>query len=121
MRNTVTLTLSVLVALAFFGAGLAKLTSQAMMVQEFNSFGLPIWFMFVTGALEIASAILILIPRLAYIGAALLVCTMACALFEHLTHGQGALTLAPFILLVLTATVGTLRGWGRRARLAVGI
>jgi uncharacterized membrane protein YphA (DoxX/SURF4 family) len=120
MRIIVTWVLSGLLALAFLGAGLAKLTSQPMMVQEFGLFGLPLWFMFFTGALEIVSAALVLVPRYAFIGAGLLACTMVCALFAHLTHGQAAMIGGPLVLLVLASIVGTLRGWGRTSALAVG-
>jgi putative oxidoreductase len=120
MRNIVTWVVSVLLALTFFGAGIAKLASAPMMVAEFSTFGLPLWFMYVTGILEISSAALVLVPRFAFIGAGLLVCTMACALFAHLTHGQAAMIGAPLVLLTLAAVVGTLRGWGRGSRLVPG-
>jgi uncharacterized membrane protein YphA (DoxX/SURF4 family) len=115
MRNIVTWILSVLLALAFFGFGLAKLTAQPMMVQSFESFGYPLWFMSVTGVLEIVGAVLVLVPRFAFVGAGLLVCIMVGALFAHLTHGQVEKIVAPLVLLVLAAVVGTLRGWGRGA------
>ncbi len=118
MRSIVTWVLSVLVAIAFLGAGFAKLTSQSMMIQEFGLFGLPIWFMYVTGVIEVVSAVLVLVPRYAFVGAGLLVCTMVCALLAHLTHGQAAMIGAPLVLLVLTAAVGSLRGWGRASGVA---
>jgi putative oxidoreductase len=120
MRRILTWVLSVLLAVAFLGAGLAKLTSQPMMVQEFGIFGLPVWFMYFTGILEIASAVLVLIPRFAYIGAGTLVCVMIGALFAHLTHGQAGMAGGPLILLIIASAVGTLRGWGRGSGLAVG-
>jgi uncharacterized membrane protein YphA (DoxX/SURF4 family) len=113
MRNIVTWVLSVLLALAFFGAGLAKLTTQPMMVQEFTAFGFPLWFLYVTGTLEITGAVLVLVPRVSFIGAGLLICIMVGALLSHLTHGQAAMIGAPLVLLILAAVVGTLRGWGR--------
>ena len=67
------------VRLAFIGAGAAKLSSQAMMVAEFQTFGYSLWFMYLTGALEVVSGLLLFVPRYAGIGAALLACTMTCA------------------------------------------
>jgi putative oxidoreductase len=119
MRNTITWVLSGLLALAFIGAGSAKLMSQPMMVQEFGVLGLPHWFLYVTGLIEVAGAVLVLVPRFAFIGAGLLVCTMVGAIFAHLTHGQAAMIGAPLVLLLLAAAVGTLRGWGRAARLTM--
>jgi len=120
MRTTITWGLTVLLALAFFGASLSKLTSQPMMVHEFEVFGLPLWFMFLTGALELVGAVLVLGPRTAYLGAALLSCIMVGALVAHVTHGQAAMIGAPFVLLILSIAVGSLRGWGRVSRLAMG-
>jgi len=111
MRNAVTWALSILLAFAFLGAGGSKLASHPMMIATFDSFGYPLWFMYVTGLIEIAGAVLVLFPRVAYIGAALLVCVMAGAIFSHLTHGQTAKVPLPLVLLVLAVAVGTLRGW----------
>jgi uncharacterized membrane protein YphA (DoxX/SURF4 family) len=86
-----------------------------MMVVEFTLFGLPQWFMYLTGAIEITAAILLLIPRVAGIGAGLVVCVMLGALFEHFTHGQAAKAAAPLVLLVLALVTGSLRGWSRAA------
>ena len=44
---------AVLLALAFLGAGSAKLTSQPMMVSNFAAWGFPGWFLYVTGAIEV--------------------------------------------------------------------
>jgi uncharacterized membrane protein YphA (DoxX/SURF4 family) len=111
MRKIAPWIVSILLALAFLGAGLAKLSSQPMMVAEFTSFGFGLWFMYFTGALEVVCAILVLIPRTAAIGAALLTCIMICAIATHLTHGQAGLIGAPVVLLVLAVTLGLLRGW----------
>ena len=115
MRNVITWVLSVLVALAFLGAGLAKLASAPMMAAEFALFGYPVWFMYLTGALEILGAGLLLAPRLAGAGAALLSCIMVGAIASHLIHGQAAMAVAPFVLLILAAVIGSLRGWSRNA------
>jgi uncharacterized membrane protein YphA (DoxX/SURF4 family) len=82
-----------------------------MMVAEFQTFGYSLWFMYLTGALEVVSGLLLFVPRYAGIGAALLACTMTCALISHLTHGQAAMIAAPLVLLVLSVVVGILRDW----------
>ena len=110
---------AVLVALAFLGSGITKLTSQPMMVANFAAWGFPSWFLYVTGAIEVVSAILLLIPRAALIGTGLLICTMIGALLTHLTHGQAAMIGAPLVLLLLLLLFGWLRGWGRAATLSV--
>jgi len=109
---------AVLLALAFLGAGSLKLTSQPMMVANFAGWGFPSWFLYVTGTIEVVSAILLLIPRTALIGTGLLICTMIGALLTHLTHGQAAMIGAPLVLLLLLLLFGWLRGWGRTAALS---
>jgi uncharacterized membrane protein YphA (DoxX/SURF4 family) len=113
MRSITTWVLSIILALAFLGAGAAKLSAQPMMVTEFALFGYPQWFMYLTGLIEVVSAILLLVPRVAGIGAGLLVCVMLGALGSHLTHGQAAMIGAPAVLLILALILGSLRGWSR--------
>ena len=110
--------IAVVLALAFFGVGMLKLTSQPMMVANFAGWGFPSWFLYVTGTIEVTSAVLLLIPRTALVGAALLVCTMIGALLTHLTHGQAAMIGAPGVLLLLLLAFGWLRGWGRAPALS---
>ncbi len=99
-----------LLCLAFLGAGAAKLTAQQMMQQEFANFGYPLWFMFVTGIIEVVSAVLVIIPRTSRIGAGLLICVMVGAILSHLTHGQAAMIGVPVVLLVLAVVEFQLRG-----------
>ncbi len=110
--------IAVVLALAFFGVGMLKLTSQPMMVANFAAWGFPGWFLYVTGTIEVVSAVLLLIPRTALIGTVLLICTMIGALLTHLTHGQAAMIGAPLVLLLLLLVFGWLRGWGRATALS---
>src|SRR6185503_9360206 len=82
--------LQILTAAAFLLAGGAKLIGLPMMVETFETVGVGQWFRYVTGAIEVASAFLLVIPRLSPIGAALLVCTMIGAVLAHLLvlHGS---------------------------------
>jgi len=118
MRTTITWVLSILLAIAFLVASFVKITAQPVMVQGFTTFGFPVWFLYVTGFIELAGAILVLLPRFAGIGAALLSCVMVGAIFAHLRHGQSAMAVVPLILLALSLTVGWLRGWSRTALVA---
>ena len=54
--------LSGLVALAFIGAGGAKLAGTPAMVEAFDKVGLGQWFRYFTGLLEVAAGIGLLIP-----------------------------------------------------------
>src|SRR6266699_2023867 len=59
-------TLSGLVALAFVFVGGGKLAGTAVMVELFDKVGLGQWFRYLTGLLEVAGGIGLLIPRYAF-------------------------------------------------------
>ena len=100
--------LSGLVALAFFGAGGAKLAGAAAMVDLFDKVGRGQWFRYFTGLLEVAGGIGLLIPRYAFYAAGLLAVVMVGAIITHLTV-LGTSPAAPVVLLVLTGTIAWLR------------
>ena len=83
-RNTVLLVLRGLLTLAFLAAGTAKLMGVEMMVGTFDKVGLGQWFRYVTGLIEVGSAILLWVPGFQAIAAGLLVCTMIGAVLAHL-------------------------------------
>ena len=69
--NVVVWILRVVVAALFLFAASMKLTSQPMMVQEFDMVGLGQWFLYFTGVLEVVGAVAILIPSVSVLGAVL--------------------------------------------------
>ena len=99
----------------FLLAGGSKLLGAPAMVALFNTIGIGQWFRYVTGVIEVASAILLLIPRLTPVGAALLVCTMTGAVLTHLVLIGGspvpALVLSCFAAIILWGRFGTLKAW----------
>ena len=100
--------LQIVIAAAFLAAGSAKLSGQPTMVQMFDKIGVGQWFRFVTGSIEVGAAILLLIPKLTPIGAALLICTMAGAVLTHLLKVGGSPV--PALVLGLLAAIIL---WGR--------
>lgn len=81
------------------------------MIELFVSFGYPIWFMYVTGLLELIGAALLLPPRLSGIGSVLLICVMFGALVSKMAHGQADTAFVPLALLGLLLALGSLRHW----------
>jgi putative oxidoreductase len=100
--------LSCLVALAFLGAGGAKLAGAAVMVDLFDKVGLDQWFRYFTGLLEVAAGIGLLISRYAYYAAVLLAIVMVGAIIAHVTV-LGSSPAAPAVLLVVTGIIAYLR------------
>ena len=100
--------LQIVVAGIFLIAGGSKLAGAAPMVDMFNAIGVGQWFRYVTGLIEVGSAILLLVPSLAIVGAILLICTMVCAIIAHFTILHTPPTM-PVVLLALSALIAWLR------------
>jgi putative oxidoreductase len=64
--------LRVLMAALFLFAGIAKLSGQEMMVQEFGLLPVGQWFRYLTGAIEIVGAVALLMPSYSGLGALVL-------------------------------------------------
>jgi putative oxidoreductase len=100
--------LSGLVALAFLGAGGAKLAGAAAMVELFDKVGRGQRLRYLTGLLEVAGAIGLLIPRYAFYAAGLLAIVMVGAIIAHVTV-LGTSPAVPVVLLILSGTIAWLR------------
>jgi putative oxidoreductase len=98
------LAISALLTLAFGAAGLAKLAGAEMMVATFGAIGWGQWFRYLTGAIEVGSAVLLWVPGMQWIAAALLVCTMIAAVLFHLLL-LGPSFVPALVLGVLSAVV----------------
>jgi putative oxidoreductase len=102
----------VLLALAFAGAASGKLLGKPEMVALFEAIGIGQWFRYVTGLLELAGAVLIVVPRTKFFGAVVLSMVMVGAVLTHLFILHNAPTAAA-VLLALAGIVA----WGRRGEL----
>jgi putative oxidoreductase len=106
--------LQILAAAQFFVTGLDKLGDAPPMIQLFQTVGFGQWFRYFTGTLEVVSAVLLLMPRLAALGAALLALGMIGALIAHAT----VLPFSPVKAIVLLVMVSVVF-WVRRRELRV--
>jgi len=97
-------------AAMFLLAGSSKLAGVPAMVGLFDAIGVGQWFRYLTGSIEVVSAILLLVPSLAFFGALLLVPTMVGAVVTHLFIVDGNPTPA-FVLGVAAAAIA----WTRRS------
>jgi putative oxidoreductase len=93
-----------LLAFVFISAGVAKLAGLPFMIEVFDHVGLGQWFRYVTGAIELVSAILLLTHRSVGVGALLLACTMLGAIIAHLSVVPGSPAPAA-VLLALSAVL----------------
>ena len=107
--NIVLWLLQIAAAGMFVMVGFLKLSGNEQMVGLFTAIGLGQWFRYLTGALEVAGAILLLIPRTSGLGALMLVGVMIGAVMTHLFVVGGSPLMA-IILLGVTSFVA----WERR-------
>ncbi len=89
--NGVTMVISLVLGVVFFVAGLMKCNPKTMN-NDFERFGFPKWFKYVSGIIEIISGLLALYgivqPTAAVLGAGLIAITMVGALYSQLKVGD---------------------------------
>ena len=104
--------LQVGLAAMFLFAGRSKLSGAPEMVALFDAIGVGQWFRYVTGLLEVTSAVALLIATLAPFGALLLASTMVGAIVTHLFIAGGSPAIPVVLLLGLLVVA-----WARRDQL----
>jgi len=90
-----------------FGAG--KFIDPAKWIDKFAAWGLPEWFVSVSGALELAGAIGLLIPVLRGLAGLGLALFMIGAVGTHIVHVEIGMIFVASAILVGSAIVGWLR------------
>ncbi|MFE1320634.1 DoxX family protein [Kitasatospora phosalacinea] len=108
-------TLRILMALFFaLASALPKLLAVPAATTVFDAVGAGDWFMYLTGLVELAGAIGLLLPRLAGPAATALIAFLFCAFAVQLTamHGENAGT--PFLFMVPLAVIA----WNHRTETA---
>jgi putative oxidoreductase len=105
--------LQVVLAGMFLLAGGSKLGGVAAMVALFDAVGVGQWFRYVTGGIEVVSAVALLVPSLAVFGAVVLAATMIGAIATHLFIIGGS-PAAPVLLLVGSLVIA----WARRDQIS---
>ena len=103
----------VVLAGMFLLSGGSKLAGAAAMVALFDAIGVGQWFRYLTGGIEVVSAVALLVPSLAPFGALALVATMVGAVATHLFVVGGS-PAVPAVLLIGSVAVA----WARRDQLS---
>jgi uncharacterized membrane protein YphA (DoxX/SURF4 family) len=92
-------------ALLFIAIGRDKF-SNPMWVRVFDQIGLGQWFRYATGVLQVGGSLLLFVPRVAWIGAAILACTMLGAVLVDIFVMKSIIAIVPAVLLGIVVTVG---------------
>jgi hypothetical protein len=92
---------------AFFVVGsISNILAPGSIYEEYLKWGYPRWFHFVTGSLELTTAVLLLRERTRLLGAALGCAVMLAALATVTLHGEYGHGAAPIVAAALTLVVG---------------
>ena len=101
-------------AFVFLMAGVPKLAGAEGHIRHFAAWGYPDWFRLVVGAIEATSALLLLVPRLAWVGAVAIAIVMAGATYTHVVRVPEEAGRAPFTLTLMACALVV--AYGRRPR-----
>lgn len=101
---------TVLLVLIFLGSGAAKLASLEYELLAFARWGYPLWFMYLTGVIEVLGGLALLWRRITALVAAGLGCFMIGAVATHAVHAEWPMMGLASAIMVL----GFWRGWAGR-------
>ena len=102
---------------AFFVVGsLSNIFAPESIYQEYLKWGYPRWFHFVTGSLELTTAILLFRPPSRLLGSALGCTVMLAALATVILHGEYGHAVPPLVAATLALVVGWM-SWRKRVAL----
>jgi uncharacterized membrane protein YphA (DoxX/SURF4 family) len=82
----------------FFGSGVSKLAPSDTQVQSFVHWGYPMWFLYLTGFLEVVGGLSLALASTRFVGSLLLGCVMLGAIATHLAFAEYAMAIVPLVL-----------------------
>jgi len=85
----------------FIIAGGAKLMGSHTQVEHFAQWGYPLWFLYLTGLIEVGGGICLFIPKAQFYGIVVLSITMVGAALTHLRANEMSAFPVPIVLLCL--------------------
>ena len=116
VREVLLWALTAMLIMVFVRAGLDKFDASSGWARAFNLWGYPVWFRLLIGALEIGAAALLLWPRTAAYGAAIIILVMLGGMGTHVfvEHRPSRVT-SEVLQLVFASTVMAGR-WRQRIK-----
>jgi uncharacterized membrane protein YphA (DoxX/SURF4 family) len=101
--------LAILLFVMFAHAGVMKFDPNGGWTRAFHNWGYPDWFRVAVGAAEVVAALLLLLPRTAKFGAAIIIVLMLGGIGTNLMHGGMRRTIGSVIPLLLASALLALR------------
>ena len=106
MKAIIKMGLWVVLGVMFIIAGGAKLMGEHSQVEHFQQWGYPIWFLYVTGLIEVGGGLCLFIPKAQFYGIVVLSITMVGAALTHLKAHEMSAFPVPLVLLILLISLG---------------
>lgn len=104
--------LSLFLGCTFLGTGVAKISSTDFIVATFGTSSWPAGLLMVLGLLEIAAAVLTIIPTTRLSGSVVIGLVMLGAMSYHLVRGEFVQLMLPLTLLVAAGSLALLERRG---------
>ena len=101
MKQFIKVSLLVVLGVMFVVAGGAKLLRNHSQVEHFAQWGYPLWFLSLTGLIEVGGGICLFFPKAKFYGIVVLSLTMVGAAFTHVKAGEMEAVPVPLVLLGL--------------------
>ena len=95
----------ILLALIFLPAGWSKFSDTSGWAKAFRNWGYPDWFRITIGVVEIVAVLLLVFPRVAPLGAILIIVTMLGGTATHIVLDHGRHVTSEVIPIVLAVVV----------------
>ncbi len=108
-RNILLIGGTLVLAAVYLMFGVGKFIDPATWNAKFENWGIPLWFVPVSGALEIAGAIGLLIPTVRGVAGYALAAFMVGAVATHVVHAEIVMIFVAGAILVGSALVGRAR------------
>ena len=109
VREVVLWVFSLFLAWVFLRQGWSKFSDTSGWARAFRAWHYPDWFRILIGVIEVGAGVLLLVPRVAAIGAAMIVVVMLGAMGTHLWFGQARYITSEILPLTLASIVAFLR------------
>jgi len=105
MKKIIKTALWIVLGGMFIMAGGAKLMGNHSQVEHFAQWGYPLWFLYLTGLIEVSGGICLFIPKVQFYGIVVLSITMFGAAMTHLRANEMSAFPVPLVLLALLVTL----------------
>lgn len=100
---TKTKLLTIMLALVFLLSGATKLAGLDFEIRAFERWGYPLWFMYLSGVIEVAGAIGLMVPGISTMVAVGLALFMSGAVGTHVIHSEWSMSIVAGCIMLAVA------------------